>query len=114
MLNQTKKNWEKTANIANKYGKDGCISALKEAIDNLLIQQRKAQREKQIAKGAKIHGEMIVKALKQEREDMIKVIEEIYACNGGDDCKCNTEMGKNISTSRHSMKMQIIKALKDE
>ena len=54
------------------------------------------------------------KELKAQRENIIKVIEEIYACDGGDDCKCNTEMGKNISTGRHSMKMQIIKALKDE
>ena len=37
---EIKRDWEKTATIANKYGKDGCISPLKEAIDKLLIQEK--------------------------------------------------------------------------
>ena len=78
MLNQTKKNWEKTANIANKYGKDGCISALKEAIDNLLIQQRKElikTFDKTIGTKFEIAENNFKAGQKKERENMIKVIE---------------------------------------
>ena len=40
MKNKKQENWRKTADIANKYGKDGCISPLKEAIDNLLKSEK--------------------------------------------------------------------------
>jgi len=32
--------WQKTADIANRYGKDGWISTLKNAIDILLIKEK--------------------------------------------------------------------------
>lgn len=39
-------NWKKSADIANRYGKDGWISTLKNAIDVLLLEEKQKWREK--------------------------------------------------------------------
>ena len=75
-------------------------------VKQFLAQELKAQREKQIAKGAKIHGEMIVKALKQERENMIKVIERVEK-------SYNYKKGVRYAGFRE-LKRELIKELKDE
>jgi len=43
-------NWKKSANIANKYGKDGWVSTLKNAIDILLIQEKELLNQELLEK----------------------------------------------------------------
>ena len=83
-------NWEKTANIANKYGKDGCISPLKEAIDQLLKSGKRKWEVEQIMaidkkvleylkreQGIDEFYETIVKPIeKRARERLLRLIEK--------------------------------------
>jgi len=89
-MKNKKENWEKTANIANKYGKDGCISPLKKAIDQLLKSEKRKWEVEQIMaidkkvlehlkreQGTDEFYETIVKPIeKRAREKLLRPIEK--------------------------------------
>ena len=70
-------NWAKTADIANKYGKDGCISPLKEAIDNLLKSEKEKNYQRFIEILEELNKFVETESGKSGRKEILQKIQEV-------------------------------------
>ena len=51
------------------------------------------------------------KGREETKQEFKRIIEGINYCDGGKDCKCKTDMEKNINVGKEAVVMDILKAI---